>query len=79
MLEKSNKRFSPRVRTIRNHIVKVKNKSRYPVIDRECLIDKVEKWRYEDPNIKIYLRTKETSNPITDSSPGSAEQNEQND
>ena len=46
---KSNKRFYPRLKTIRSHMVEAIKKLRYSKIDQECLIKKTEQWREESP------------------------------
>ena len=53
---KSNKRFYPRLKTIRSHMVEAIKKLRYSKIDQECLIKKIEQWREESPEDHIYFQ-----------------------
>ena len=55
---KSNKRFFPRVRTMRSHMVEPIKKLRHSKIDHECLINKISDWRKQNPHDKIYFRPK---------------------
>ena len=55
---KSNKRFYPRLKTIRSHMVEAIKKLRYSKIDQECLIKKIEQWREESPEDHIYFQPK---------------------
>ena len=57
-VDKNNRRYFPRPRVIRNHIVKITQKLRYSMIDQECLAAKVELWRQEIPSVKIFFRPK---------------------
>ena len=54
----TNKRYFPRPKTIRNHIVKATRKLRRSLIDQECLVGKIQQWQLEDPFAKIYFRPK---------------------
>ncbi|XP_065664303.1 uncharacterized protein LOC136086019 isoform X3 [Hydra vulgaris] len=54
----NNRRFFPRVDTIRSHIVKIKQKLRYSLIDQECLLKKCDEWKKSNPSIKVFLRPK---------------------
>ena len=38
------------LRSIGNHIVKATQKLRRSLIDRDCLIDKIQQWKGEDPS-----------------------------
>lgn len=67
---KTNKRYFPRPKTIRNHMVKATRKLRRSLIDQECLVDKIDQWRQEDPATKIYFRPKEK--------PGNVDKDEHN-
>nr|XP_047123498.1 calcium-responsive transcription factor-like isoform X2 [Hydra vulgaris] len=61
----NNRRFFPRVTTIRSHIVKIKQKLRYSMIDQECLLKKCDEWKKRDSSIKVFLRPKaEITNSI---------------
>nr|XP_047141068.1 uncharacterized protein LOC105849056 [Hydra vulgaris] len=54
----NNRRFYPCVNTIRSHIVKMKQKLRYSMIDQECLLKKCHEWKKIDPHIKVLIRPK---------------------
>ena len=56
--EPSNRRYFPRPKTIRNHIVHSKQKLRYSMIEQECLEEKVKQWKKEDSSVKIFFRPK---------------------
>ena len=45
---KSNKRFFPRVKTIRTNMVEAIKKLRHSKIDQECLINKISDWRKQN-------------------------------
>ena len=55
---KSNKRYFPRPKTIRNHIVRATRKLRRSLIDQECLVDKIEQWKQDQKETNIYFRPK---------------------
>lgn len=55
---RSNKRFFPRLKTIRSHMLEALKKQRYSKIDQECLCKKIENWKKEDPNCKIFFQPK---------------------
>eukprot|EP00112_Aurelia_sp_Birch-Aquarium-sp1_P011369 Seg239.8 transcript_id=Seg239.8/GoldUCD/mRNA.D3Y31 product="hypothetical protein" protein_id=Seg239.8/GoldUCD/D3Y31 len=40
-------------------MIKATRKLRRSLIDQECLVDKIDQWRQEDPAMKIYFRPKE--------------------
>ncbi|XP_065684173.1 uncharacterized protein LOC136096610 [Hydra vulgaris] len=52
------RRFYPCTGTIRSHIVKMRQKLRYSMIDQECLLKKCDEWKKSDPFIKIFFRPK---------------------
>nr|XP_047133456.1 uncharacterized protein LOC124811602 isoform X2 [Hydra vulgaris] len=54
----NNRRFYPCVNIIRSHIVKMKQKLRYSMIDQECLLKKCHEWKKIDPHIKVLIRPK---------------------
>ncbi|XP_065643786.1 uncharacterized protein LOC136075221 isoform X2 [Hydra vulgaris] len=54
----NNRRFYPCASTIRSHIVKMRQKLRYSMIDQECLLKKCDEWKKNDPFIKVLLRPK---------------------
>ena len=68
--EPSNKRFYPRKATIRNHMIHARRKLCHSLIDQECLQNKVEQWKKENPTTNIYFRpkgiVKETTNERND-------------
>ena len=55
---KSNKRYFPRPKTIRNHMVRARRKLRRSLIDQECLIDKIRQWKQKEKNSRFYFRPK---------------------
>ena len=55
---KTNKRFFPRLKTIRSHMLEALKKLRYSKIDQECLAKKVEQWQHESPSDKFYFQPK---------------------
>ncbi|XP_065671754.1 uncharacterized protein LOC136089631 [Hydra vulgaris] len=58
---KSNKRFFPRDKTIRNHMMKARQKLRYSFIDQECLLKKVKEWEDNFKGSFIKFRPKGVS------------------
>ena len=56
--QKTNKRFYPRRKTIRSHMVESTRKLRHSKIDQECLIDKMSEWKSNRSQDKIFFRTK---------------------
>ena len=68
--EPSNKRFYPRKATIRNRMIHARRKLCHSLIDQECLQNKIEQWKKENPTTKIYFRpkgiVKETTNERND-------------
>lgn len=66
----SNKKFYPRKSTIRNHMMHACRKVCHSLIDRECLQNKIEQWKKENPTTNIYFRpkgiVKETTNERND-------------
>ena len=55
---KTNKRFFPRLKTIRSHMVEALRKLRYSKIDQECLSKKIEQWKFENSSDRIYFQPK---------------------
>lgn len=55
---RSNKRFYPRLKTIRSHMVNALQKSRNSKIDQECLVDKISKWRRDLTDDSFFFRPK---------------------
>ena len=62
----TNRRYFPRPKTIRSHIVDSKRKMRYSMIDQECLDVKVQQWRSEDPAADLMFRPKSKSDCMDD-------------
>ena len=58
---KTNKRFFPRLKTIRSHMVEALRKVRYSKIDQECLSKKIEQWKFENSSDRIYFQPKGTA------------------
>ena len=58
---KTNKRFFPQQKTIRSHMVEALGKLRYSKIDQECLANKIEQWKSENPSDMIYFQPKGTT------------------
>ena len=58
---KTNKRFFPRLKTIRSHMVEALRKLRYSKIDQECLSKKIEQWKFENSSDRIYFQPKGTA------------------
>ena len=56
--QKTNKRFYPRRKTIRSHMVESTRKLRHSKIDQECLIDKISEWKSNRSQDKIFFRAK---------------------
>ena len=54
--EPTTKRFFPRTSTIRNHVTHAKRKLCHPLIDQECLQEKIDQWEITDKSVKIFLR-----------------------
>ena len=65
---KTNKRYFPRPKTIRNHMVKAVRNLRRSLIDQECLNDKIGEWKREDNSTNIFYRPKkkQTQRPEPD-------------
>ncbi len=59
---KTNKRYFPRPKTIRNHMVKATRKFRHSLIDQECLTEKIRHWKEEGQPCNIYFRPKAKTN-----------------
>ena len=55
---KTNKRYYPRIRAIRNHIFFERQKLKKSLIDQEALLEKVDEWKRENPTNSIYFRPK---------------------
>ena len=55
---KTNKRYYPRIRVIRNHIFFERQKLKKSLIDQEVLQEKVDEWRRENPTTSIYFLPK---------------------
>ena len=55
---KTNKRYYPRIRAIRNHIFFERQKLKKSLIDQEALQKKVDEWKRENPTTSIYFRPK---------------------
>ena len=55
---KTNKRYYPRIRAIRNHIFFERKKLKKSLIDQEALLEKVDEWKRENPTNSIYFRPK---------------------
>ena len=58
---KKNKRFFPRLKTVRSHMVEALRKLRYSKINQECLANKIEQWKSENPPDKNYFQPKGTT------------------
>eukprot|EP00795_Rhopilema_esculentum_P008951 gene8951-16584_t len=58
----SNRRYFPRPRTIRSHMVHAKRRLRHSLIDQECLQEKVNQWKKEQPKSSILFRPKAVQN-----------------
>ena len=58
---KTNKRFFPRLKTIRSHMVEALRKLRYSKIDQECLAKNIEQQKSENPSDRIYFQPKGTT------------------
>ena len=56
--QKTNKRFYPRRKTIRSHMVESTRKLRHSKIDQECLIDKISEWKSNRSQDKSTLEPK---------------------
>lgn len=54
----TNRRFFPQDNIIRARMVSEKRKLRYSMIDQECLSHKIQTWKTEDPEVKIFFRPK---------------------
>ena len=63
---KTNKRFFPRLKTIRSHMVEALRKLRYSKIDQECLSKKIEQWKFENSSDRIYFQPKGTAESTSD-------------
>ena len=55
------KRIFPRLKTIRRHIVEALRRMRYSKIDQECLANKIEQWKSENPCDRIYFQPRGTT------------------
>ena len=55
---KTNKRYYPRIRAIRNHIFFERQKLKKSLIDQEASQKKVDEWKRENPTTSIYFRPK---------------------
>lgn len=60
ILDESNKRFFPRKKTIKNHMIHSRRKLCYSLIDQECLQKKIEEWKSSSPEISVFFRPKST-------------------
>ena len=58
---KKNKRFFPRLKTVRSHMVEALRKLRYSKINQECLANKIEQCKSENPPDKNYFQPKGTT------------------
>ena len=56
--DQNNRRFYPRSRIIRSLMYCTMKTLRKSMIDQECLIDKTEQWKTEDPGAKFHFRPK---------------------
>ena len=56
--EPTNKRSSPRISTIRNHVTHAKRKLFHSLIDQECLQEKIDQWESTDKSVKIFFHPK---------------------
>ena len=56
--DRTNKRFFPRPKTIRSHMVHTIRKLRHSKIDQECLIKKIAEWEKDIPTPSIHFRAK---------------------
>ena len=56
--QKTNKKFYPRRKTIRSHMVESTRKLRHSKIGQECLIEKVSEWKNNRSQDRIYFRAK---------------------
>jgi len=54
----NNKRFFPREKTIRSHMVEAIRKLRHSKIDQECLLQKITEWKELYPDDSIFFRPK---------------------
>ena len=54
--DRTNKRFFPRPKTIRSHVVHTIRKLRHSKIDQECLIKKIAKWEKDTPTPSIRFK-----------------------
>ena len=55
---KTNKRYYPRIRAIRNHIFFKRQTLKKSLIDQEALQEKVDEWKRENPTTSNYFRPK---------------------
>ena len=60
----NNKRFFPRLKTIRSHMILTLRKNMYSKIDQECLQKKIDEWKHQDQNASIYFRPKGEVNEV---------------
>ena len=58
---KTDKRFFPRLKTVRSHMVEALRKLRHSKIDHECLANKIEQWKSENPSDRIYFQPEGTT------------------
>ena len=58
---KTNKRFFPRLKTIRSHMVEALRKLRYSKINQECLSKKMEQQKSKNSSDRIYFQPKGTA------------------
>ena len=56
--DQNNRRFYPRSRVFRSLMYRTMKTLRKSMIDQECLIDKIEQWKIEDPSVKLHFRPK---------------------
>eukprot|EP00794_Sanderia_malayensis_P004499 gene4499-5097_t len=71
--DKNNRRYFPRPKIIRSHIVQVKKTLSYSMRDLECLTAKVEQWRREHKSVRIFFRPKATQNGASQSTRGDSD------
>lgn len=58
---KSNQRFWPSSKSIRSNIKRQLRKQQRSMIDQECLLQKIQEWKNEDPSVRIHYRPKKNS------------------
>ena len=56
--DSNNRQFYQNSAIIRSHIDRVKAKLRHSMIDQECLLYKIEKWKKADKTFSVFYRAK---------------------